>query len=133
MKYLITGGAGFLGIKLAEMLLKDKKNKVFILDNFSKKKSNKGFSKMLKNKNIKVIKKDLNYVSDYLKIYDFDFIFHFAAILGVQKVINNPFITLEKNIQTTISLINFARKQKKLKKICFTSTSEVYAYTLKKN
>ena len=132
MKYLITGGAGFLGIKLAEMLLKDKKNKVFILDNFSKKKSNKGFLKMLKNKNIKVIKKDLNYISDYLKIYDFDFIFHFAAILGVQKVINNPFITLENNVQTTISLINFARKQKKLKKICFTSTSEVYAYTLKK-
>ena len=45
MKYLITGGAGFLGIKLAEMLLKDKKNKVFILDNFSKKRAIRDFQK----------------------------------------------------------------------------------------
>ena len=38
MKYLITGGAGFLGIKLAEKLLKNEDNKIYILDNFSKKK-----------------------------------------------------------------------------------------------
>ena len=132
MKYLITGGAGFLGIKLAEKLLKKKSNKVYILDNFSKKKDNKSFLKISKIKNVKIIKKDLNHISDYLKIYDFDFIYHFAAILGVQKVINNPFVTLKDNIQTTINLINFSKKQKKLKKICFTSTSEVYAHSLKK-
>lgn len=132
MKYLITGGAGFLGIKLAEKLLKDKKNKVYILDNFSKKKNIRNFSKIFKNKNIKIIKKDLLNICDYLKVYDFDFIFHFAAILGVQKVISNPYITLKDNILTTINLINFSQKQKKLKKICFTSTSEVYAHSLKK-
>ncbi len=132
MKYLITGGAGFLGIKLAEKLLKDKKNKVYILDNFSKKVDSKSFSKILRNKNIKIIKKDLRNVNNYLKTYDFDFIYHFAATLGVQKVINNPYFTLKENIQTTIDLINFSLKQKKLKKICFTSTSEVYAYSLKK-
>lgn len=132
MKYLITGGAGFLGIKLAEKLLKDKKNKIYILDNFSRKKSIRSFSKILKSKNIKIIKKDLYNICDYLKVYDFDYIFHFAAILGVQKVINNPFITLKDNIQTTINLINFSQKQRKLKKICFTSTSEVYAHSLKK-
>ena len=129
MKYLITGGAGFLGIKLAEKLLKDKKNKVYILDNFSKKKNIRNFSKIFKNKNIKIIKKDLLNICDYLKVYDFDFIFHFAAILGVQKVISNPYITLKDNILTTINLINFSQKQKKLKKICFTSTSEVYAHS----
>ena len=119
MKYLITGGAGFLGIKLAEKLLKDKKNKIYILDNFLEKKSIRSFSKILKSKNIKIIKKDLYNICDYLKVYDFDYIFHFAAILGVQKVINNPFITLKDNIQTTINLINFSQKQRKLKKICF--------------
>ena len=132
MKYLITGGAGFLGVKLTEKLLKNKKNKVFIIDNFSKKKINKNTLKILKNQNVKLIKKDLNFISDYLKVYNFDYIFHFAAILGVQKVIDNPFITLRDNIQTTINLINFSKKQKNLKKICFSSTSEVYAYTLKK-
>jgi UDP-glucose 4-epimerase len=132
MKYLITGGAGFIGIKLAERLIKNKENEIYIIDNFSKKTVNKNLLKILKNKNIKLIQKDLKYISEYLKIYDFDYIYHFAAILGVQKVIDNPFITLKENILTTISLINFSKKQKKLKKICFTSTSEVYAYTLRK-
>jgi len=131
MKYLITGGAGFIGIKLAEKLLKNKKNKIYIIDNLSKKTDNKNLLKILKNKNVKLIQKDLNLITDYLKIYNFDYIFHFAAILGVKKVIDNPFITLKDNILTTINLINFSKKQKKLKKICFTSTSEVYAYTLK--
>ena len=52
--------------------------------------------------------------------------------MGVQKVIHNPFLTLKDNIQTTANLIDFSKKQKKLKKICFTSTSEVYSYTLEK-
>ena len=39
MKYLITGGAGFLGAKLTEKLLRNKKNKIYIIDNFSKKKN----------------------------------------------------------------------------------------------
>ena len=132
MKYLITGGAGFIGIKLVEKLIKNKFNKIYIIDNLSKKTDNKILLKILKNKNVKLIQKDLNQISDYLKIYNFDYIYHFAAILGVQKVIDNPLITLKENILTTINLINFSKKQKKLKKICFTSTSEVYAYTLKK-
>ncbi len=132
MKYLITGGAGFIGLKLVEKLLKNKKNKIYIIDNFSKKIDDKKLIEILKNKNLKLIKKNLNDISNYLKIYNFDYIFHFAAVLGVEKVINNPFITLKENIQTTINLINFSKKQKKLKKICFTSTSEVYSYTLHK-
>ena len=132
MKYLITGGAGFIGIKLVEKLLENKENKIYIIDNLSKKTDNKNLPKILKNKNIKLIQKDLSSISDYLKIYNFDYIYHFAAILGVKKVIDNPFNTLKDNILTTINLINFSIKQKKLKKICFTSTSEVYAYSLKK-
>ena len=131
MKYLITGGAGFIGIKLTEKLIENNQNKIYIIDNFSKKKVDKKLFQILKNKNVKLIKKDLKYISDYLKVFDFDYIYHFAAILGVKKVIDSPFSTLKENILTTISLLNFSKKQKKLKKICFTSTSEVYAYTLK--
>lgn len=132
MKYLITGGAGFIGSKLAEELLKDKKNKVYIIDNFSKNTGSKFIQKLSKNKKLKVIKKNLNNVKDYPRIYNFDYIYHFAAILGVKKVIDNPFITLNENVLSSINLINYSKKQKKLKKICFASTSEVYAYSLKK-
>ena len=78
----------------------------------------KSLSNLIDNKNVKFIKKDLSDILDYLKIYDFDYIFHFAAILGVQKVIDNPYDTLKDNIQTTIKLINFS-KQKKIKKNLF--------------
>ena len=132
MKYLITGGAGFIGAKLTEKLIKDKKNKIYIIDNFSKETGNKDLLNLFKNKNVKLIQKNLNQISEFLKIYNFDYIFHFAAILGVKNVIHNPLKTLKENILTTINLINFAKKQKKLKKICFTSTSEVYAYSLRK-
>ena len=131
MKYLITGGAGFIGIKLTEELLKNNNNQIYIIDNFLKDSSNKRLISLVKNKKIKLIQKNLNNISDYLKIYDFDYIYHFAAMLGVKNVIDNPYVTLKENISTTINLINFSKKQKKLKKICFTSSSEVYAYSLK--
>ena len=130
MKYLITGGAGFIGLKLTKELLKNYRNKVYIIDSLINNSENKKFLNVLKNKKVKLIKKDLNHISS-LKIYDFDYIFHFAAVLGVKNVIDNPYTTLKENILSTISLINFSKKQKKLKKICFASTSEVYAYSLK--
>ena len=131
MKYLITGGAGFIGLKLVEKLARNKKNTILIVDNLIKKIDNKNLVDVLKNKNVKLINKDLNKISEFLKNYNFDYIYHFAAILGVHKVMDNPYITLKENILSTINLINFSKKQKKLKKICFTSTSEVYAYTLR--
>ena len=60
MKYLITGGAGFMGAKLTEKLIKDKKNKIYIIDNFSKETGNKDLLNLFKNKNVKLIQKNLN-------------------------------------------------------------------------
>ena len=72
MKYLITGGAGFIGLKLAEELLKNKKNKVFIIDNFSKNFGSKNLKKILKNRRVRFLKKDLNNIKDYPKILKFN-------------------------------------------------------------
>ena len=130
MKYLITGGAGFIGINLVEKLAKNKNNYIYIIDNLSKKINKNDLLRILRKKNVKLIQKDLNKISSFLKNYNFDYIYHFAAILGVHRVIDKPYDTLRENISTTISLINFAKKQKKLKKICFTSTSEVYGSAL---
>ena len=64
---------------------------------------------VFKNKRVTLIQKDLNLIADYLKIYNFDYIYHFAAILGVKQVIDNPYITLKNNISTTIYLIDFSK------------------------
>ena len=45
---------------------------------------------------MKLIEKDLKDIADYLKVYNFDYIYHFAAILGVERVIKEPFHTLKK-------------------------------------
>ena len=55
MKYLITGGAGFIGIKLTEELLKNNNNQIYIIDNFLKDSSNKRLISLVKNKKIKLI------------------------------------------------------------------------------
>ena len=130
MNYLITGGAGFIGFNLASVLSDDTRNEIVIFDNLSKQSLDDDFKKIIKRKNIKFIKGDLKNISKTIKSKNFDYIYHFAAILGVKKVIQNPYLTLIENIISTKDVIEFAKKQKSLKNICFTSTSEVYAKTL---
>jgi UDP-glucose 4-epimerase len=61
---------------------------------------------------------------------DYDAIFHFAAILGVARVISGPYETLTVNVDLTTEALRLARRQTDLKVFLFASTSEVYAGTL---
>ncbi len=133
MKALITGGAGFIGLHLARLLLK-KNFKIDLLDNFSIGLLDEELSKLLKHPNIKLIEKDLSNVNSYKMVdNDYDFIFHFAAILGVENVINSPYEVLDRNVILTLNALNIAKRQKSLKSFTFSSTSEVYAGTLENN
>ena len=62
---------------------------------------------------------------------DIDIVFHGAAILGVQQVLDAPDRVLEINAASTLNVFNFARQLTGLKRVVFASTSEVYAGTLK--
>ena len=126
-KVLITGGSGFIGFHLADEL--SKKYKVDILDNFSRGKLDKDLSILIKKKNINLIEFDLKKIIN-LSNKDYDYIFHFAATIGVNNVINNPWEALNNNFLSTKNIIEFARKQKNLKKFFFASTSEIYAGSL---
>ena len=127
-KILITGGAGFIGYHLANKLSKE--NKIDLIDNFSRGAADNDFKLLLKNKNIKFFKIDLNNEIK-IQVKNYDYIYHLAATIGVDNVISNPFKVLTNNYLSTINVINFAKKQKNLKRLLFTSTSEVYSGSAK--
>jgi UDP-glucose 4-epimerase len=126
-KILITGGAGFIGLSLTKRLLKS--YEIHIIDNFDRGKKDGEFKRIIKNKNIKVIKFDL---SKKINInHQYYCIFHLAAIVGVDNVISKPYDVLNKNILFLQNILEFSKKQKKLKKFFFFSTSEVYSGSIK--
>lgn len=133
-KILIIGGAGFIGKSLIEYYIKNKFNKIDIIDNFSRGK-NDHFIKKIKNyKNIRIIKIDLSLTNklNFKKLHtNYDYIYQLAAILGVKNVIDNPEVVLIKNLEIQKNSILIAKEQKKLKKFIFFSTSEVHIGSLK--
>src|SRR4051812_22691365 len=124
-KILITGGAGFIGSSLAERLSRDPDNYIVIVDNLL----TGSFSKVPKSihKNIKFIKANVNDIMDISSIfhaYRFDYVFHYAAVVGVKRTLANPVMVL--NDITGINHILSLSKNTGVKRVFFTSSSEVY-------
>eukprot|EP01136_Pigoraptor_vietnamica_P004273 Opistho-1_new@34438 len=124
-KILITGGAGFIPSSLADRLLQDEQNFIIALDNFST-----GNERNLPQKppsNYQFLKCDVNdygSLSEIMNQFDFDYIFHYAAIVGVQRTLENPSGVLG-DIEGTKNILSLA-KDKNVKRIFFASSSEVY-------
>jgi UDP-glucose 4-epimerase len=121
MKYLITGGSGFIGSHLAERLL-DQGHSVTVIDNLSTG-SNNNLLKV--KKNIKfhhgnVLDKPL---MEKL-IAESDYVVHLAAALGVLNIINKPLESLKTNIQGTEVVLEACEKSNK--PVLIASTSEIY-------
>lgn len=124
-KILVTGGAGFIASCLAEKLIENEDNYVVVIDNFLT-----GTRERLprsKKQNWKFIKCDVN---DWLDIhplmgsYAFDYVFHYAAVVGVQRTLANPVMVLNdiQGIQNVLKL----SKNTGVKRVFFASSSEVY-------
>ena len=130
-KVLITGGAGFIGYHLANNLLLSN-YKVDLLDNFSRAVEDQQLMALEKNDRVNLINEDIlnSEIANKLDS-DYEFIYHLAAVIGVQHVLKSPFDVLVKNFLLLQNTLMIAEKQKKLKRFIFASTSEVYAGTLK--
>ncbi|HOK80177.1 MAG TPA: GDP-mannose 4,6-dehydratase [bacterium] len=124
MKYLITGGAGFIGSHLVDALLSDPTSDVTVIDDLSTG-SIENIRHHLKNQNFHLfIDSILNrYIVEQLCM-QVDFIFHLAASVGVKTVLEKPLESIEINIEGTRNVFNAAAKYKK--PVLFTSTSEIY-------
>ncbi|MCF6174569.1 MAG: GDP-mannose 4,6-dehydratase [Victivallaceae bacterium] len=123
MKYLITGGAGFIGGYLAEALIA-KGNQVTVIDDLS--------TGSMDNLAAIIDHPDLTFVEGDILSMDGleamagqnDYIFHLAAAVGVELVVHDPIKTIETNIHGTERILKAASKFDK--RILVASTSEVY-------
>ncbi|WP_067148383.1 NAD-dependent epimerase/dehydratase family protein [Pseudotamlana agarivorans] len=121
--YLITGGAGNVGSALAMHLAKDSSNKIVIIDNLS----TGSLEKVPNLPNVKFIKSNVNYYNDIAPVfarYDFDYVFHYAALVGVKRTLEHPMMVLEdiEGIKHVLSL----SKNTGVKRVFYSSSSEVY-------
>jgi len=131
IKVLITGGAGFIGFHLARKCVNEGL-RVDILDNFSRAVKDRELDSLLNETNVRFISCDLASQDEIIRIdTDYQVIFHLAAIIGVQHVLNKPYDVLTKNIEMLSHVIEVSRKQVSLSRLLYMSTSEVYAGTLR--
>jgi UDP-glucose 4-epimerase len=121
MRFLITGGSGFIGSHLVETLVA-RGDEVVIIDNQSTGSI----------KNLQKIESKVKFVSgDVLDkallqkyVSEADYVVHLAAALGVFNIVNKPLQSLKINIQGTENVLEWADKFKK--PVLIASTSEVY-------
>ena len=121
MKYLVTGGAGFIGSHLAERLT-GRGDQVVILDNLST-----GTPKNLATIEGKVIFHKGNILDSSIiekLVAECDYVVHLAAALGVFNIVNKPLESLRTNLQGSEIVLEACNKYQK--PVLVASTSEIY-------
>ena len=123
-KYLITGGAGFIGSTLANYLSKE--NSVIVIDDLSMGKE----ENLIKSSKLQFINgsvTDSELMNDILSNNTFDYVFHLAAIASVADSVERPVETHQVNFESVLMLLELIRKyQKDLKRLVFSSSAAVY-------
>jgi len=129
---LVTGGAGFIGSHLVDLLL-EKGHFVVAVDNLSLGRG-ENISHNLDNSNFVFFRANLlnkGEIKEIFEKYRFDVIFHLAANSDIAKSHENPEIDLENTFLTTYSVLEMMRSYN-VKEIVFASTSAIYGETKKK-
>lgn len=135
-KIIVTGGLGFIGSNLIEILLK-KKNKVLNIDKITYASNFYNVKEFKKNKNYFFNKCDLNNftkLNSIIKKFNPDVIFNLAAETHVDRSIDNPDSFVKSNILGTYNLLEIFKnfyKTKKKTRLIHISTDEVYGDILK--
>ena len=122
MNILVTGGAGYIGSHIIELLVKKKKNKVIILDNLST------GHKFLINKKSQFYKGDINnkkLINKLINRFNIDTIIHLAASLNVSEAEKNKKKYYKNNITGTKKLL-LSCKNTTVKNIIFSSSCSIY-------
>ena len=123
-KILVTGGAGNVGSAIVSKLIEDKNTEVTVVDDLS----TGSLSKLnLTNSNLHFIKANANNRQEMTEVMlscRFDYVFHYAALVGVLRTQENPVKVLE-DIEGIRNILNLS-KNTGVKRFFFSSSSEVY-------
>ena len=120
---LITGGAGNVGSSLAKKLAENSEYKIYVFDNLI----TGSLLKIPNSSKVEFIKGDVNNFDEIYSLMNkisFDFVFHYAALVGVKRTIENPLLVL-KDIEGIRNILDLSVKNK-VKRIFYSSSSEVY-------
>ena len=122
MRYLVTGGAGFIGTNIVEALIQ-RNERVRVLDNFS---TGKRENLESIGEKIEVIEGDVrSYHIVREAVENVDFVLHQAALPSVPRSVKDPITTNEVNVTGTLNILN-AAKDAHVKKVVFASSSSIY-------
>ena len=124
MKAVVTGGAGFIGSHMVDLLVKEGFD-VTVVDNLS----NGRLENIEHHKGkINFVQADIgDYNADLQKVFeDVDYVFHYAALADIVPSITNPVKYHRANVDGTINVLEAARKSKNLKKFVYAASSSCY-------
>lgn len=122
---LVTGGAGFIASSIVEKLAENPDYFVVIVDNLLTGSQDK--IPVSKHDNIRFIRCDVNNYIDLSTVmmsHQFEYVFHYAAVVGVQRTLENPVMVL-KDLVGFKNVLELS-KNSGVKRIYFSSSSEVY-------
>ena len=123
-KILVTGGAGFIGSNLCEVLI-EKGNKVVCLDNFATGKR-ENLEKLSTDTNFTLIEGDIRKLEDCLKATkDVDYVLHQAALGSVPRSIKDPITSNDVNVSGFLNML-VASRDNGVKRFVFAASSSTY-------
>ncbi len=125
---IVTGGAGFIGSHLVELLL-EKGHSVLVLDNFISGRP-ENLAHLKDNPNLKLVQID---VSEFDKIKEYfkriDWVFHLAALANIVPSVSEPLRYFKNNIDATISVLEASKQAGSVKKFIYAASSTSYGIT----
>ena len=127
MKYLLTGGCGFVGSNLAAEVLK-RGEELFVFDNLFRFGSSQNLEWLRKQGEFKYFPFDIrnnNDIETVIKDVKPDVIFHLAGQVAMTTSIENPRLDFEINILGTHNLLEAVRKYSPSRMILYSSSNKV--------
>lgn len=124
-RILVTGGAGFIASDLALKLADDPRNEVVVVDNLLT--GDPAKLPLEGRANLHFIKSDVNRFEDISSVFyawRFDHVFHYAAVVGVKRTIENPVLVL-RDVDGVRNVLDLC-KNTGVKRVTYSSSSEVY-------